>query len=103
MLVLLVSVACAPYAWFSDEALLFPAIMAAVYRAQDRERTLVPFGIFAGAALMEVLAGVPMTSPYYLWTTPAWLAWFLYAMRGGDSASSVGDSAKAEITGHVLR
>jgi hypothetical protein len=32
-----------------------------------------------GVALIEVIAVVPLTSQYFLWTTPAWLAWYLYA------------------------
>jgi hypothetical protein len=46
--------------------------------------------VFAGVALIEVLASVQITSPYYLWTTPAWLAWYLYATgRIGASAKSM--------------
>jgi hypothetical protein len=30
-------------------------------------------------ALIEVLESVQLTSPFYLWTTPAWLAWYLVA------------------------
>jgi hypothetical protein len=28
-----------------------------------------------------VLVPVQITSPFYIWTTPAWLAWYLYATR----------------------
>jgi hypothetical protein len=28
-------------------------------------------------ALIEVVAGVPLTSGFYLWTAPAWLLWYL--------------------------
>lgn len=79
MLVLLVSTACTPYAWFTDESMLLPAVLAGVYRADDSGRSLLPFGLFAGAAMMEVFAEVPITSAYYLWTVPAWIAWYLYA------------------------
>ena len=79
LLVLLVSAACAPYAWFTDESMLLPAVLAGVYRADESGRSLLPFGLFAGAAMMEVLAEVPITSAYYLWTIPAWIAWYLYA------------------------
>jgi hypothetical protein len=102
LLLLLVSVACAPYAWFSDEALLLPAILSSLYRAQDAGRSLIPFGVLAGAALLEVLAGVPMTSPYYLWTTSAWLGWYLYATRNPVSELPVGDAAGQGMTHHVL-
>jgi hypothetical protein len=79
MLVLLVSVVCAPYAFFYDEAILLPAVLAGVYRADGTKRSLLPFALIAGAALVEVMAAVQLTSPFYLWTAPAWLAWYLYA------------------------
>jgi len=82
LLLLIVSVACAPYAWFSDEAVLLPAILAALYRAEDANRPLWPFGIIAGAGMLEVISGVQMTTGFYLWTVPAWLAWYLYATAG---------------------
>jgi hypothetical protein len=82
LLLLMVSVLVAPYAWFTDEVILLPAILVGLYRASDRGRSLVPFGCIAGVALMEVLAGVKLPSGLYLWTAPAWLAWYLYAVRG---------------------
>jgi hypothetical protein len=82
LLLLIVSVLVAPYAWFTDEVILLPAILVGMYRASDRGRSLLPFGCIAGVALMEVLAGVQLPSGLYLWTAPAWLAWYLYAVRG---------------------
>jgi hypothetical protein len=82
LLLLLVSAACTPYAWISDEAILFPAVLAALYQAINSGRSLIPLGLFWGVALVEVLAEVKMTSPFYLWTVPAWLAWYLYATMG---------------------
>lgn len=81
MLVLLVSVACAPYAWVSDEAVLMPALLAGIYRAQDAGRSLLPLGIPMGLALTEVALHIQMTSPFYLWTPLAWIGWYLYAFR----------------------
>lgn len=81
LLLLLVSAVCTPYAWFTDEAMLFPAILAGLYRAGDSRRTLLPLGLIAGVALIETLESVPITSPFFLWTTPAWLGWYLYATR----------------------
>jgi hypothetical protein len=79
LVVLLVSVMCAPYAWFTDEAVLLPAVLVGVYRADESGRSLLPFGFLAAAAIVELLASTPIASPYFLWTTPAWLAWYLYA------------------------
>jgi hypothetical protein len=39
----------------------------------------VPFGFIAGVALIEVIAGVALTSGFYIWTAPAWFAWYLLA------------------------
>jgi hypothetical protein len=76
-LLILVSVMVAPYAWFTDETVLLPAILFGLYRASDARRSLLPFGCIAGVALIEVVAGVPLNSGFYLWTAPAWLLWYL--------------------------
>jgi hypothetical protein len=72
---------CAPFGWFTDESMLLPAVLAGVYRAAESGRSLIPIGLIAGVALLEVLVPVQITSPFYIWTTPAWLAWYLYATR----------------------
>lgn len=79
LVLLLVSVGCAPYAWFTDEAVLIPAILAGLYRARNAGRSLLPFCLIAGIALVELLKGIWMTTPYFVWTVPAWLGWYLYA------------------------
>jgi len=81
LLVLLVAVMCAPFGWFTDESILLPAVLTGVYRAAENRRSLVPLGLFAAVALAEVLVPVQLISPFYLWSTPAWLAWYLYATR----------------------
>jgi hypothetical protein len=75
LLLLTVSVLVAPYAWFTDEAVLLPAILAGLYQAS--RRSLLVFSFIAGIALIEVLSGVQMPSGFYLWTAPAWLMWYL--------------------------
>jgi hypothetical protein len=85
LLVLLVSALCTPYGWFTDESMLLPAVLAGLYRTVDSRRSLLPLGLISGVAWIEVLVPVQLTSPYYLWTTPAWLAWYLYA-TGNKSA-----------------
>jgi len=78
-LLLLVSVMVAPYAWYTDETVVLPAILAALYRASNYGRSLLPFVFVAGAALAEFFAGVHTTSGFYVWTAPAWLALWLMA------------------------
>jgi hypothetical protein len=80
-LVLLVSLLCSPYGWLTDEAVLLPSVLLGVYRAIETRRSLVPIALFSTAALIEVFANFRITSWYYIWTTPAWLAWYLYATR----------------------
>jgi hypothetical protein len=96
LLVLLVSVACAPYAWFTDEAVLLPAVLAGLYAATELRRSLLPLALFGGVALIEVLRAVPLTSPYYLWTPLAWLAWYLYATRSGVSGQGMRETLCTE-------
>ena len=67
LLVMVVSVGCAPYAWFTDEALLVPAILAAVYRAEASGRSLLPFALISGVLLAELCKGYWITTPYLLW------------------------------------
>jgi len=81
LLLLLVSELCSPYAWFFDEAMLFPAVLSALYKAERSGRSLIPFAVAGGIALFEVMAHVELQTAYYLWTSPAWLAFYLYAAR----------------------
>lgn len=84
-LLLLVSVFVAPYSWFPDEIVVLPAILAAAYCCAERERPLLIFAILDVAALLLVFFIVPVQSGAYIWTTTAWLIWYLFATR------SVGD------------
>jgi Glycosyltransferase family 87 len=80
-LLLLVSVMVAPYAWFTDEAVLLPAILAGIFMASDNRRSLLPYCVVAGTAFLAVLCGVITNSGFYVWTAPAWLIWYLYTTR----------------------
>lgn len=85
--ILLVSAACAPYAWFTDEAILLPAILFGVYQASHAGRPLWPIAVLAFAALVEVCALGHIASTHYLWTVPAWVGWFAYATWGSGKQS----------------
>jgi hypothetical protein len=80
-LVLLVSVMTAPYAWFSDQSVLLIAIMAGLAYAADKRSALTAFGVLTAIAFAEMVFGLPPRSWWYIWTTPAWLLWYLYAAR----------------------
>lgn len=79
MVLLLVSVWVAPYAWFTDETVLFPAILAGLYCLSEKRRSLIPYVLIAGVAFAEVSAGIILQSWWYIWTPVAWLAWYLYS------------------------
>ncbi len=96
MLVLLVSVACTPYSWYSDQAMLFPAVLVGLYAAERSVVALGLFGAICAAGLVGFMGQIPMTSSYYLWTAPAWLLWYLYATRKtGATAEAMQGSAVA--------
>jgi hypothetical protein len=81
-LLLMISVLVAPYAWFTDQCVIFPAVLAGLYRAANSSRLMLLFGIITGAAMLEVLFGVGVNSGFfYVWTAPAWLAWYLYVVQ----------------------
>jgi hypothetical protein len=79
LIVLLVSVAVAPYAWFTDEALLLPALLAGLYRAVELKRSLWPLILIVAVAHIEIFNIAKINSPSYLWTVTAYLLWYLYA------------------------
>ncbi len=103
LLLLIVSVGCAPYAWFTDESVLLPAILAALYRAENSNRSLLPFGVIDGIALIEVMTHIQITTVFYLWTVPAWLGWYLYATGGkGAPTGEVGSDAEGGTSASAL-
>jgi hypothetical protein len=86
LLVLLVGAVCTPYSFFTDQAVLFPAILAGMYAAGKNVSAWVLLALIVAGGLVGVVAAIQLPSPFYLWTAPAWLAWYLYATR--DSAQS---------------
>lgn len=97
LLLLLVSAMCTPFGWLTDETMLFPAILYGIYCAVESRRSLLPLGLVSGVALIEVVAQIQLISPFYLWTTPAWLAWFLYATGSNRKSPKLLRGDLAEI------
>jgi Glycosyltransferase family 87 len=83
-LLLLVSVAAAPYAWFTDEVIVLPAILGGLYRSSNAGQSLIPYCCVAGIALFEVFAHASVNSRAFIWTAPAWLLWYVFAVRGNS-------------------
>jgi hypothetical protein len=92
-LLILVSVAVAPYSWFMDQAILVPAILAGC--KATRSRTLIAILALLSAGIeITSLRGVLLLSPFYLWTAPAWLLWFLFATRSSAHQIPAGNPVK---------
>ena len=87
-LLMLVSVLLAPYTWLMDQAILIPALLHAAYLT--RSRTFVAILALASAVIEAgVLRGLPLLhSAFYLWTAPAWLAWYLYVTGRSNSTTN---------------
>jgi hypothetical protein len=88
-LLTLVSVLVSPYTWLVDQSILIPALLLGLYHA--RSRGLIALLALASATIeIAALRGLPpVHSNLYLWTAPAWLAWYLYATRiaGSENAN----------------
>jgi Glycosyltransferase family 87 len=74
---LLVSLLFAPYCWFYDQCLAMPALLHGAYTARSPNRIVV-LVLLILAADLEILR-VKVISPWWLWTLPAWCAWYLFA------------------------
>lgn len=89
LLLMIVSVGCAPFAWVTDEALLLPAIVTAAYRAQQSGRSLLPLVLIFGTELFQLLRGAGLLGSAYVWTVLAYLAWYLYATGGKEKRAAL--------------
>jgi hypothetical protein len=74
---MLVSLAAAPYCWLYDQCLAIPALLQGAYAT--RSRTLLAVLALAIFVMDIEICVVRVLSPWYLWTAPAWLAWYLFA------------------------
>jgi hypothetical protein len=77
-LLMLVSIAVAPYCWMFDQALAVPALLQGAY--VTRSRILLAVLAFTSVLIdAELVDGIKMASILFLWTAPAWLAIYLFA------------------------
>ena len=102
---ILVSVLVAPYTWLIDQAILVPALLHGVY--VTRSRSLLAL-LALGTAVTEIapLLGLKLLhSPFYIWTAPMGLVWYLYATRSprpepeGEGAASLRQSGFSSLQG----
>src|SRR5581483_8081229 len=95
MVVLIVSIGCAPYAWYTDESILLVPVLAGAYRAHAFGRTLLPCALILAVADTALFKGNWINSSYYLWTIPAYLLWYLYATRQSSGSAYLGPAPEA--------
>lgn len=89
-LLMVVSVAVAPYCWLYDQCLVIPALLQGIYTT--RARLLPALLAIASVVLYAQFCMVNVISALYLWAAPAWLAWYLYA-RGSAVKEAMPASA----------
>ncbi|MDT8067300.1 MAG: glycosyltransferase family 87 protein [Terriglobia bacterium] len=85
LMLVLVSVWAAPYSLLVDEVVLLPAVVAAIYftggDGRPNKATITVFFILNGIAFVLLFAQVSIMSGAYIWTSTAWVGWYLYATR----------------------
>jgi hypothetical protein len=77
-LLMLVSLAAAPYAWLFDQAVIIPALLHGAYLTRSRI-ALIALALLSISVEVFLVTGFKLPSPIYLVTAPAWLAWYLFA------------------------
>lgn len=88
-LVMVVSILAAPYCWLFDQALVVPALLCGAYVTRSRV-LLVLLALASLAIEVGMVLGVKLPSALYLWTAPAWLAWYLFATRPNTQRVTAG-------------
>lgn len=83
-ILMLVSVFVAPYSWFMDQVILVAALLHGVYSTRSRNLVAV-FALLSAVIEIGALRGVKLDSKFYLWTAPAWLIWYVFAARSGQT------------------
>lgn len=77
-LLLVVSLVAAPYSWVYDGGLAIPALMQGAYLTRSR-LLLVSLALTSLLVEVQLVSGIKVTSPWFLWTAPAWLLWYFLA------------------------
>ena len=90
---MLVSLLAAPYCWFYDQGLAIPALLDGAYATRSRN-LLAALALAILVADIEI-CGVKVISPLYLWTAPAWLAWYLFARLPAGCEAALPSEAPA--------
>jgi hypothetical protein len=94
---MLVSLLTAPYSWVYDGCLAIPALLQGAYLT--RSKTFLVVLAFASLLVeVELIGGIKIFSALYLWTAPAWLAWYLCAtgIKGTQAEGIRGNAVIAD-------
>lgn len=82
-LLMLVSIAVAPYCWLFDQALAIPALLRGAYFTKSRNLVIV-LALLSAFVEVALFCNIIKPSAVYLWTmwtAPTWLAWYLLAVH----------------------
>ncbi len=79
LLVIVVSVACSPYSWYTDQAIVLPAVVLGLSESEKSITSWALFGLIAGIGVYAMMVDILLTSGFFVWTAPAWLLWYAYA------------------------
>jgi len=82
-LIALVSIFVAPFSWITDQVIAIPSLLEGAIRTKS-QILLILLAMASIIIEAELLRGVPLASYLYLWTAPAWLAWYLSACLMSD-------------------
>lgn len=96
-LVLLVSLAAAPYCWAWDQALAIPALMFAACRTGSR----LAIAALAGAYIaidIQLMSGLGLHSPAWIWLGPFWLVWYVWAQMSKATVAARQPAATAVLS-----
>jgi hypothetical protein len=80
---MLVSLVAAPYYYVYDQGIVIPAIVHGAYVTRARWTLIVLVGALIAVGVEATR--VKVVSPLWLWTAPAWLAWYFLATRAKGS------------------
>ena len=94
-LLMLVSILVAPYCWIIDESLAIPALLQGAYLTRFRPMLAV-LALASVVIEAELMSGCKLFSDSYVWTAPAWLAWYLYATWNKDIRTTADHNVVAE-------
>jgi hypothetical protein len=101
-LLMLVSVLVPPYTWFMDQVIVIPALLHAAYFTRSRSLLAV---LALASAVIEIayLRGASLLhSSFYVWTSPAWIAWYLCAIKTPRAVEDRGSALAQSPVGEVL-